>query len=161
MTFNIQKLMGNKDKQVTGSTEFDFSSWDFAGYSVVGPVSFSFVAVPENNAVKLSIQLDAKVEAECVRCLKPLCREQHVEKTYVVDAAEFQNEFPELPLVNGELDLQELAYGELVLEVPMILLCKEDCQGLCAGCGKLKQDCDCPPQEQGDPRWQILKQLLN
>lgn len=161
MNLNIQKLMRDGREPAVGSVEFDFSSHDFMGFCVEKPVKFSFVAQPEENAVKLTFHLEALIQADCARCLDRLSREQVVDKTYLIHAADLLDEFPELPLVGAELDLEELAYGELVLEVPQVMVCSEDCQGLCAQCGKRSEQCECPQQETGDPRLQILKQLLN
>ena len=69
----------------------------------------------------------------------------------------------ELPLrPDGKLDVRELAYTELVLEVPTVLLCSDDCAGLCPVCGNRKP-CSCRHETSGsvDERLSILKQLLN
>lgn len=52
-----------------------------------------------------------------------------------------------------------IAEERIQMAVPMKPLCREDCRGLCAGCG---QDlnlaaCDCVPT--ADPRWEALKVL--
>ena len=48
-------------------------------------------------------------------------------------------EEPELPFdENGRLDVRELCYQELVMEVPTVLLCSDDCAGLCPICGRRK-----------------------
>jgi uncharacterized protein len=59
------------------------------------------------------------------------------------------------------LDLTEAIRQYALLAVPMKPLCREDCAGLCPGCGRnLNQGgCDCPPQE-ADPRWAKLKNLV-
>ena len=63
---------------------------------------------------------------------------------------------------DGKLDVRELAYTELVLEVPTVLLCSDDCAGLCPVCGNRKP-CSCRHETSGsvDERLSILKQLLN
>ena len=69
----------------------------------------------------------------------------------------------DLPLrPDGKLDVRELAYTELVLEVPTVLLCSDDCAGLCPVCGNRKP-CSCRHETSGsvDERLSILKQLLN
>ncbi len=58
-----------------------------------------------------------------------------------------------------ELDLAPMIREELILAVPDYVLCREECQGLCAQCG---QDlnvarCDCRPAP--DPRWEALEAL--
>jgi uncharacterized protein len=58
------------------------------------------------------------------------------------------------------LDLTEAIRQYALLAIPMKALCKKDCAGLCAKCGKnLNQGkCDCP-QDDIDPRWAKLADL--
>jgi len=57
------------------------------------------------------------------------------------------------------LDLSETVREELILSVPEYVLCRDDCRGLCPGCG---QDLNvgssaCRPST--DPRWGPLEGL--
>ena len=69
----------------------------------------------------------------------------------------------ELPFdERGRLDLKELCYQELVSEIPSVLLCSEDCKGLCPICGR-RNPCACTQETNGDvvdERLAILKTLL-
>lgn len=50
----------------------------------------------------------------------------------------------------------------IVLELPIRLLCREDCAGICPRCGANLNDGPCGCGEGGgDPRWGDLKKLLN
>ncbi|RMG61535.1 MAG: DUF177 domain-containing protein, partial [Calditrichaeota bacterium] len=73
------------------------------------------------------------------------------------DEAEVINISPELV----EIDLSDQLKEYLILAVPMKMLCKEDCRGICPGCGAdlNSEACRCgePPI---DPRWEKLRQLL-
>ncbi len=46
------------------------------------------------------------------------------------------------------LDISELIVQEILLEIPMKPLCREDCPGLCPRCGALKgsEECTCPKE---------------
>jgi uncharacterized protein len=63
--------------------------------------------------------------------------------------------------LNGqELDLTELAAEQVLLAMPMRILCQPSCAGLCPRCGtNLNQvdDCGCKPEV--DPRWGALADL--
>ena len=64
-------------------------------------------------------------------------------------------------LTDGQPTTEELAREEILLEVPSVLLCSEDCLGLCPVCGQ-KRPCGCAPREaETDPRLSVLKQLLS
>jgi len=58
------------------------------------------------------------------------------------------------------LDLTEAVRQYFVLAIPMRALCKKDCAGLCAKCGKNLNlgKCGCP-DENTDPRWSKLADL--
>ena len=53
----------------------------------------------------------------------------------------------------------DLLREELLLSQPTKPVCKEDCKGICAGCGAElnSEPCTCPPEV--DPRWDALKDL--
>jgi uncharacterized protein len=65
----------------------------------------------------------------------------------------------DLPAGAVELDLAPVIREELILTVPDFVVCREDCQGLCAQCGKNLNEgpCDCRPEP--DPRWAALEAL--
>ena len=89
-----------------------------------------------------------------------------VTREYFVRDRDLEDPDFELPCnENGCLDLEELAYQELIFEVPAVLLCSADCQGLCPICGKKKAaGCSCQPADNAAPadaRLSILKQLLS
>jgi uncharacterized protein len=57
-----------------------------------------------------------------------------------------------------ELDLGPSIREALILEVPKVIVCKPECQGLCAECGQNlnESSCNCTPTK-SDPRWEALK----
>jgi uncharacterized protein len=59
------------------------------------------------------------------------------------------------------LDIGEVLRQALLLEVPMQVLCRPDCAGLCPTCGRDLNtgSCDCSPVDL-DPRWEQLEALL-
>ncbi len=59
------------------------------------------------------------------------------------------------------LDLAAVCWEEFVLALPSTPLCREDCKGLCAGCGANLNEglCACPADE-GDPRMAALRGLI-
>jgi uncharacterized protein len=57
------------------------------------------------------------------------------------------------------LDLSETVREELILSVPEYVLCRDDCRGLCPGCGQdlNVRSCGCQPSK--DSRWSPLEGL--
>lgn len=62
-----------------------------------------------------------------------------------------------LHLADDVVDLDALLVEQLELEVPMRVVCREDCRGLCPSCGvnRNEVDCGCDARE-ADPRWAEL-----
>lgn len=63
-------------------------------------------------------------------------------------------------LESEEFDLIDLAAEQILLAMPMRILCDENCAGLCPTCGANRngeKSCDCPPDI--DPRWRALEGL--
>ena len=65
--------------------------------------------------------------------------------------------------MNGyELDTEILIYNELLMSLPMKVLCKETCKGLCPVCGKNRNDGECGCDTfVPDPRMAAIKDIFN
>lgn len=161
MLLDIRKLLRPGAEPETGQITADFSQRDFYGYTVPTPVEICYTARPMAMQVQLTVTVSAQLAAECARCLSPATQALATEKSCYLTAEDWADEFPELPFQpDGRLDLDELAYGEIVMEAPGAILCREDCPGLCQRCGKPAAECACPDEPEGDPRLQVLRQLL-
>jgi uncharacterized protein len=66
----------------------------------------------------------------------------------------------EEPFDGRTIDLGDLAREQILLNVPMDLICKESCQGLCTVCGKDLNEGECGCERKpADPRWAALKDI--
>ena len=65
-------------------------------------------------------------------------------------------------LIGFDLDVDKLIYGEILVNWPMKVLCKEDCKGICKVCGMNlnKGDCNCQRTEL-DPRMAAIQDVFN
>lgn len=162
MILDIRRIFSAYDGPVGREFEADFSQEDFPGYRVPDKVLVSVTAVLEGGLVMLTLRETPCVEAECARCLDTLRQTFPIERTYDIRKDDWEEEEAELPFSpEGRLDVEELAREEILLEVPSVLLCSEDCLGLCPVCGQ-KRPCGCAPREaETDPRLSVLKQLLS
>jgi len=96
----------------------------------------------------------------CVRCL------DEASVRLAVDATEYQATNPESEevrtpyVVDDRLDLSAWARDAVALALPEKILCREDCAGLCAGCGANlnEEECRCAPAAP-DPRFAKLAEL--
>jgi len=110
------------------------------------------------------LSFHAPTSGPCQRCLG------EARLDIEIDGQEYQDDAPELgaeddmttPYLTGELlDLDRWAQDALVLAMPLRVLCREDCAGLCPICGVDLNTgtCSCVA-ESVDERWSALRDLL-
>ncbi|HHM02070.1 MAG TPA: DUF177 domain-containing protein [Caldithrix abyssi] len=115
--------------------------------------------------LRVKINLSTAGHYTCDRCLEEFSREHggYYEQIYKIgegpDAVD--DEVIQLPADTVEIDLTGLIQEILILHHPLKMLCKEDCAGLCPGCGAdlNKEACTCREGSE-DPRWAQLRKLL-
>jgi uncharacterized protein len=130
--------------------------------------------------VELDLHLDAVVEGILVRgtlgftvhlpCARCLVEQRvHIEPEVAelfVDPTKREEDEEDDPGYELEddltaIDLSTLARDALVLDLPLRVLCREDCQGLCPTCGAVRNTTDCghADTEPRDERWARLADL--
>jgi uncharacterized protein len=134
------------------------------------------IGVPPGSPVSLDLRLEAVMEGvlvsgsakvhvtgECSRCLDPVAldREVELQELFAYPGSGESDPDDELPeLVDDHLDLEPTLRDAVVLDLPASPLCRENCQGLCPGCGARLEDVEPGhAHEQSDPRWAALAQL--
>lgn len=126
------------------------------------------IGVPTSSPVTLDLRLESVVDGvlvtglvtvivagECGRCLDPIEWELDidVQELYLYPGTDSDDD--EASRIVGEaLDLEPLIRDEVVLELPFMPLCQDDCAGLCPTCGaNLNADPDHSHGPVIDPRW--------
>jgi len=106
---------------------------------------------------------------QCSRCLADFSVEKQIDINMVIrreadkqTEKESDGQAEDLIYIDGpEIELADIILQELLLEVPMKPLCREDCPGLCSRCGAPKgsPECACPQENSVDPRWSAIARL--
>ena len=118
----------------------------------------------ENRQILLTAKISASGTFRCDRCTEEF--EQPLESEYTVvylfaapeaDDGDVRVIAPETPSIDLTGDIRDT----VMLSVPLKLLCREDCRGLCPICGAdwNHQTCSCVRVE-ADSRWDSLRKLL-
>ena len=108
----------------------------------------------------LRLRYQAAVRGPCMRCLGPAAPSFEIDAREVSQPGEGEDLVS--PYVDREaLDLTGWAREALVLTLPSVLLCREECRGLCPVCGvDLNQaDPDHAHERPIDSRWAKLSEL--
>ncbi len=98
----------------------------------------------------------------CGRCLERRRRAETYRFEHVLVRQLNEEDNGDFIVVSGnELDLDDLATSDILLELPSVVYCREDCKGLCPVCGTNlnEKDCGCD-LKQPDPRLQILSEFF-
>lgn len=107
----------------------------------------------------------ADLELHCSRCLKPVAYSVNAVLDFTLVESIYKDEFnaEETEVIffhDTQIDLTPIVQETVVLNLPLRTFCKEDCQGICSGCGvdKNYEACKCET-DPIDPRWEKLKNL--
>ncbi|MFP5298991.1 MAG: YceD family protein [Actinomycetota bacterium] len=104
----------------------------------------------------------ATIEAECARCLTPVSDEISVElcELFVAPGHDLPDEEDAYEVEGFDIDLEPMLRDALALDIPLRPVCRADCKGLCARCGKDLNEgaCSCEESEM-DPRWAALSEM--
>ncbi len=128
-------------------------------------VEVSGKIVNRAGVVTLNVILECAMNTQCDRCLAPT--------TPTFDISIFHTIVPKLDgedtlsdeyiEIDGDVfDIDELLSSELILGMPTVFTCGDDCKGLCPQCGINLNDnsCNCM-NKRIDPRLEKLKGLLD
>lgn len=120
-----------------------------------------------NKVVDLSGKTQISVLIPCGRCLELVEEQFAIDFEYEIDLKQTEEDrkenLDEMSWLTGlEIDMEQLVYNEILLNWPIRVLCKEDCQGICSHCGVNlnKQTCDCDTSEL-DPRMAAIKDIFS
>lgn len=126
-----------------------------------------------NDGIFVRANLYSTIELTCSRCL--------TEFAYPVRFQIDEEFFPTIDIMTGArlpqpddadeatliddhhiLDLAEIVRQDLTLALPMVPVCRNNCQGLCPICGKNRNEEPCDHKDEAvDPRFAKLMNLLD
>ena len=117
-------------------------------------------------------ELQTLLQVICTRCLKPfsLPVKNKIQAHFVPQVkdplpgseAEIKETDIEKEIYQeGRIDLRDLVRDQVLLDVPLICLCQDDCKGICTVCGNdfNANHCECKNEEEIDSRFAVLKNL--
>jgi uncharacterized protein len=105
--------------------------------------------------------VEADVGAVCHRCLEPMTTRVNGGFDVIVrrgdsPAGEGEDVIT-LAAHEHEVPMEPLVHETVVVNVPMVVACRDDCKGLCPECGTNLNTGSCKCGEAGDPRWDVLR----
>ena len=154
-----------------GSLEIGgFLNYSFAdlgrGQGFITPVKVTGVVQNRAGVLTLDYQTAFTLSLICDRCLAGVERDFALSFSHLLAPTPPGDEDSEIiHCSDGYLDMMAVSVDDIFPNLPMQVLCRPDCRGLCPTCGADRNHRDCGHGQEdsgentGDPRWAALKNL--
>ena len=167
MIIDLLPVFGGDGKEIKVETSIDFSSKDEYGIKFLSPTMVTGKILNIGGQLEFSGDVEAKLSFMCDRCNEWFEEKLNFSFAEVlkkeIDKALEGDENPDVIFYEGNrLDISEIIYNNIILNLPTKKLCKEDCKGLCTVCGTNLNEKDCGCKEDNtDPRFDVLDKFFN
>ena len=136
----------------------------------LGPLEVTATAELLDGQIRVAGELETRIEMVCARCLEPVVEEvrrdfdlfyQPLPKGVKHEEERLKDDDTEIGFFEGEgLFLADVLKEQVLLSLPMKVICQSDCRGLCPHCGANlnHEQCRCD-RRTADPRLAPLARL--
>jgi uncharacterized protein len=136
----------------------------------IEPLEVTATAELLEGTIRITGEIETKVEMVCARCLEPVVDEVHrsldlfyspLPQGERPEEAQLKEGDAEIGFYQGEgLFLADVLREQVLLALPMKVICRSDCRGLCSNCGANlnHEECRCETHPT-DPRLAPLARL--
>jgi uncharacterized protein len=162
-TFNLRNLRVRSGEQFVDEQDVELEPLGLGGQRydpIPATVPAQLTITRASTGTLFELEFRARLHGPCYRCLGDAVLD------LPLHLREYQANNPESEelrtpyLQDDKLDLSAWGRDAVALALPEQILCREDCAGLCALCGK---DLNAEPheheEEQADARWAALAEL--
>jgi len=165
MLLGLAKLIGCPGGQLPFSFELDFSDMVFGSTKpFTEPAHAAGSVVNTAGVLLLDGEVSAMIHGVCDRCAREFDRDVVIPVHAVLETDPDSLDTDDLwtfPVEGDQVDLEEVFRTAFVLEMDSKMLCKPDCKGICFRCGTDLNLGQCKCQPEPDPRFAVLRQLLD
>lgn len=168
LQYNVRDILADPRIVITVEESLDISAVALGKEEVAitkAPLVLGKIRNLDGTMLECSGTISLTVTMPCSRCLKevelPLLLEFTQRFVPAEAAGEAGGDEDAEVFSEYRLELLDFIINEIRLGIPMKVLCREDCKGLCPKCGRDLNEgpCGCDLHEE-DPRWDALKDLL-
>lgn len=170
MLIDLSELLSHVDKTLNLSADLEMEQFvtRYDSYPIVDktPVQLEITGV-DDKKVRISASFEVTLLMQCDRCLEDVNNLIKVDTLKEVDLSktdeERKEELDDVDYIHGAgFDLERFAYGEILVNLPMKVLCSENCKGICNRCGTNlnHESCGCDTTVP-DPRMAKALEVFN
>jgi uncharacterized protein len=162
-SFSLSQVRLRPGEEHREAVDVELPAFEFGGQryiSVPEEVPSLLVVTRAMSGTVLGLEFTARLHGPCYRCLGDAVLEVPIRgREYQAESSD-DEELKTPYVTEGNLDLSAWARDAVALALPLKILCRPDCAGLCMVCGKNLND---EPHEHElatvDPRWAALDAL--
>ena len=162
MILDLSKLIKRVEQQYTVCPEFSIYKTNYGEYEILHKEPFTLkITKLEDDKIHIEGKVNLTLGIPCDRCLEVVEKDISFDISKDID---FNNEDVEedLTYIEGHnIDIDEMLYPEIFINLPTKVLCRDDCKGICRVCGKnLNQgECGCDTFV-ADPRMAAISDIF-
>ena len=135
MKIDLRKIKrsGKDYEELDFSLDLKEDVLDFEGAKIENPIKVTGqVTLTGEHSVLLDLSVDFVVVGKCARCLedaKAVCSAE------IVDDISMDGDL-NYAVINDTVELDKIIEDAVILNAPTVLYCKQECKGICPGCGE-------------------------
>ncbi|WP_455538131.1 YceD family protein [Terrisporobacter sp.] len=172
MIISLEKLNRKETDKIdlNFSQKIDSINYCESTYKIASPLNLIGKISRNNKGYYLSANVSFEIIDNCARCLDEVkVPIEYAIEGFLVKADYDEDDFEDYDafIIDGdEVNLLDIIGQTLIFNLPAQSLCKEDCKGLCQGCGANlnRETCACSQiannEDDIDPRFAKLKDLF-
>jgi len=162
-SFSLSQVRLRPGEEHREAIDVELPAFEFGGQRYIPvpeEVPSLLVVTRAMSGTVLGLEFTARLHGPCYRCLGDAVLEVPIRgREYQAESTD-DEELRTPYVTEGNLDLSAWARDAVALALPLKILCRPDCAGLCMVCGKNLND---EPHEHElatvDPRWAALDAL--
>lgn len=166
MLIDLSELLSleGKEKRLSYKLEMKEFQTSYVSYPIVDEsVELAFTNVGKKN-INIDADIFVAMIIPCDRCMEDVKVELNIKTSRKADLddKEQSDDDREDYLSGTSFDVEKFVYGEILVNLPMKVLCSENCKGFCNRCGTNLNHCDCGcDTTELDPRMAKALEVFN
>ena len=162
MRLDLRELIVNPELRLPFRTEMETDRLDFPSVKkYLTPPVAEGLFFNEAGILHMQGTITANMLCVCDRCGQEFESIKETDVDAILAEEESEDNLELFVLQGTEIDVQEVLATSFILDMETKFLCREDCKGLCARCGRNLNLGTCSCGKEIDPRFAVLEPLLD
>lgn len=150
MIIDLKQLLKSKECKTEIDYSFSIKDEEIDGIKpFVSDVKAKGELRPYAGSLELQVELSYDFLMPCSRCMEETLSHKTLSVRHALVKEDCENDDDFYIQVENIVDLDELFFQEIILNLPIVYICKDDCRGICPKCGVNlnNKNCSCETGE--------------